>query len=268
MPITGSTVAVDGLVARASPGSRRGELGSYLVNPAEHSASAALLGDCMSLVEECRGPLRIAFLARELGQGDEACSHTGREPDLTPQPHRFLESLTRRREVPGGEVSESQMAHRVGLRQFVVDLHGQLERALEVWEGSRAVVVHNLVEDPYPKQSFGFAALVAQAPVEFHSPLEEGQLVRVLLPLDKEPCVHDASARECEVGLHLIQLAVGGSQGVDVTAEDRALVQLLRAVNPAVPAHERNPFQAHQPHLGARPISIRDTQSLIILVSR
>jgi hypothetical protein len=66
-------------------------------------------------------------------------------------------------------------------------------------------------------------------------PLEERQLVRILLSLEKEPCVRDASARDCEVGLYLIQLAVGGSQGVDVTAEDRALVLPLCTVNPAVP---------------------------------
>ena len=42
----------------------------------------------------------------------------------------------------------------------------------------------------------------------------------------------------------------------DITAEDRALVQLIRPVDPAVLAHERNPCPAHNPG-GRRAISIR-----------
>jgi hypothetical protein len=103
--------------------------------------------------------------------------------------------------------------------------------------------VHNLVDDPYPKQCLGLTAPIADALVEFHRPLEEVELARVLLALGEEACVRDASASEGKVGLHLIQLAVGGGQGVDITAEDRALVQLLRPVDPAVLVHVRNPVK-------------------------
>ena len=73
-------------------------------------------------------------------------------------------------------------------------------------------------------------------------PLEQRQLVRVLIWLLQESRVNDPATGQGQIGLDRVQVPVGCRQGAPVAAEDSALVEQPGLLESFLRAHRRLPL--------------------------
>jgi antitoxin component of MazEF toxin-antitoxin module len=90
---------------------------------------------------------------------------------------------------------DAQVSKRVGQRQLVAGLLGEIVGTLKSGNSSAVVVPDHLMEDANPEQRFALAAHIPEHLIELSRPLEQHQFVRILVSLLKESRMNDPAAR-------------------------------------------------------------------------
>ena len=129
-----------------------------LLDLAHDTLGAAGLGDLGRFLGQRQRVVPAAFRGGDVDQPHQVGGSAGHEPDLPPQPQRLLQPLARRVQPAGLVLRDPEVPERVGLRQLVAGLCGELQGPFEGGDRGTLVVPDDLVEAADPEQSLALPA--------------------------------------------------------------------------------------------------------------